>query len=438
MALAMVVVVGCGKVLGIDEYRVGGPSGNPGGRSEAGVRDAASREASTDASPAYFSKDFKVGFASAECGACSDQHCKAAEINCGLIPDCYDWAICRAACTDAKCIAQCPRRAPRVKGLSGPFPQTDLPVAADYGACLNRSCSEQCLARAAGVDAEMSPDCYDCTVEQCGDPLGHPRDGSTLGTCFSGSCNAVCSGSDWSCVGHVQWPDSIPGSATYTVSAFDFVNPGQTIPRYTARACNVRTGDDCATPVSGPNTADGNGSTTFEFLPLGPTSVALFDYWEFLPPALPDAGGPQYLKSLNWMTPRPVRTGTDQRGELPMSVLASSSWLGSDLEHCGYVGVLAQDCRYKQAAEVELKVEQLDVGSPCNSPLQVIYADLLQPLVGATQTGNTGIAVAINVKPGSVRVQTLHAGQLVAEWNAVVRAGWGTHFDLPPTPLGSN
>src|SRR5262245_51257090 len=105
--VAVVASSGCGKLLGVDEYRVRGPSGNKGGQNSVEPSDAASREASTDgaedARPSYFSKDFQVMFASTECGKCSDANCLAEEINCGLKDaDCYAWARCRALCRDAR------------------------------------------------------------------------------------------------------------------------------------------------------------------------------------------------------------------------------------------------------------------------------------------------------------------------------------------------
>src|SRR6185436_17437579 len=91
-------VLGCGKILGIDEYTAA-----PGGE---GPKDAA--PAVADAAPRYPSKWFRFSFATSECAACSDDNCRDKELACASDPDCNAWAKCRAACSDAKCIAGCP------------------------------------------------------------------------------------------------------------------------------------------------------------------------------------------------------------------------------------------------------------------------------------------------------------------------------------------
>ena len=59
-----------------------------------------------------------------------------------------------------------------------------------------------------------------------------------------------------------------------------------------------------------------------------------------------------------------------------------------------------------------------------------------QPNPVATETGMSGTAQAINVSEGAVVVRTRLGkdGPIISELPAHVRDGWGTFFNLMPTP----
>jgi hypothetical protein len=128
-----------------------------------------------------------------------------------------------------------------------------------------QSCSDPCLAANAGIDEPLSPECYDCTVIHCGDPLRDPHDGGALAACTNGTqCQQLCSEPDWSCLGHVEWPTPTPAMLSlpvdYRVQAFGS-NPFAPISGGTVKLCDGYI-LHCDQPLAGPVTTDSVGNVT--------------------------------------------------------------------------------------------------------------------------------------------------------------------------------
>jgi hypothetical protein len=419
---------GCGQILGVPDY---------------GVSD---RKPSVDAGHAdaghQFSSDvFDFKFADHACQQCSDTSCNREELACTLDADCDDWAQCRAACgRDEQCIAGCPRQVPRVTDRSEIVLIGPSPAAITYGKCLNRACHEECLARYPGVDVAMSEHCFPCCA-----PLlalaGQDGGADALQACADGAsaqCRQQCQLTpDFDCVGHVTWP--VPSvlpllATTFQVSAFDITtftpSAGATVGGTfaylggTFAACRTGVDVDCLNPLAK------SGSGVFN-LPETRPGAALFDYWEL-------SGNPDYLPTLNWMTPPPVGAGSDQRGVIPVALKKNLAQFGADFDNYGFIIVDVQSCDGStRIAGVKLEVDE---ASPKPGELPVSYAYppanlLLGPDPG-TQTIPGGFAAAYNVKPGSVIVRTRFADtqKKISEVPVIVRAGWVTSLILPPSP----
>jgi hypothetical protein len=310
LALALLAFgsAGCGKILGVDEYRVATPP----------AKDAGSMPIIPTNTP---------------CGACVAAHCASELDQCRQDELCTGWERCMARCTpgDGACEHACFTTTGQTNGKMG-----------NISACTLQRCSDECKATgimsayAAGCSAAIRTNCQPqlsacagdanclkftrCLSEtncltregaasppdsassgvvgmnpacnwQCEDrirlyePIGAGADGGLVPnpTMASALCSflesAACDLGSLACVGHYIWP---PASAmTTTIDVTVFVNeggyaelPGTPMGEIPVTACRQQS-TDCGESVS--QTTDTNGRAVLSL----PTDGGLGDTWYF-------------------------------------------------------------------------------------------------------------------------------------------------------------
>lgn len=448
-SLVLVAAAGCGKILGLNDYRAGTPgSGTP------------------EASAA------KIVFTDSKtCGPCVTAHCPSELDACRTDALCAAWESCIAACKpgNGACEHECFKTAGKTNRKMGEISACTLQhclgecqsgagfsaYAPSCGDALRSNCAGQLAACAAdepcleagrctfekncvvwsgdpapGVDAGRSVFRNPACAWECADRthVYEPRNTGTDGGLspspllgllfcqFSGSPYAACALDDLSCAGRYSWEYG-SGAPTMDVTVFVHANVFPEVFAAPLRNVPVRA---CQSPIENcsdhpdytvPQTTGPNGDATFH-LPTGGTG----GYWYFeVTPGWPD--GPSKLL---------FNPGRRLNGNTALSLAANESGL-STAKVAGPIGttwdplrgliyVFNRDCVLNLVGGVELRVEGADSGVT-----RVSYNGSVAPTQNAPSE-STFSAYISGVEPG-VRTITAWKGNVkVAEDVVVVKA----------------
>jgi hypothetical protein len=140
------------------------------------------------------------------------------------------------------------------------------------------------------------------------------------------------------------------------------------------------------------------------------------------------------------MTPPPARGGAATTTAISATQTAAvlDTLPNVDLTKFGAIVVAQLACNPAVQAPPGVKLEVSYVRPSDTQPIVLYLAGPTQFIPNATETPAGGSAVAVNVQPGNVRVQTKFAldDRIIGDLTVEVRAGWLTFVGLIPTPLG--
>jgi hypothetical protein len=324
-------------------------------------------------------------------------------------------------------------------GFAGrPFP---LSTAAACQFCLAQNANACATARACAtsvgcdtaircINASPTEDLTDtCVLADGVDPSWafnpDAGSGSALTQSFvaENSCGPACSGTDWHCVGHLNWPTLGSASTPYTMNLLvrDYSNPSP-VSGATVDVC-ADTDPDCSMSYAhGTTGVDGKIALPFRnvsgttaggyglegYLKIsGPDLEPTYIYWGF-----PLSGSSLYL-------PAEVTTLSENAGLYEEANVKPDPTRGS-------VAVATFDCQFGGAAGVEVK---LDPADPATQSFSTTYAS-------TTMTDSQGIIIFTNVPAGAVQVTATPPGLSRASTHvsATVRPQANTIILAFPTP----
>jgi hypothetical protein len=272
LALVLSCLVACRDLVGFEEP----------------ARDASASDAGTQPSTTACA----LPYASSDCADCARQRCCTESMACADDPACRAQARCLAKCgAEPGCRAQC--------ALAAPVSQSS--DAAALAACMASECADDCglacgmsLMDYGEVPPEAAEACHDCMVESAcveAEACAGSADCDALRRCVpscrtpdcqlacnetheagralsqtllekTNACAAECArGSNWSCVGRVNWPQPESERTTLTM---DFVIAPSQRPYVGGRvaACE-RTDTQCERPAA-TGVTDENGRVVRE------------------------------------------------------------------------------------------------------------------------------------------------------------------------------
>lgn len=423
----------------------------------------------------------KCGIAFADsCRACAEAACCSEAALCAQSPACSALENCLSACNgNAACRSQCTVDKPVVTAAG-------IPAALE--SCLASNCEQACglpcggLAKLAGPDSAeacsaciqsrfcheaqicaQSAECQrnflcreNCVTGDCvgacsvaagdvGAPLCLGQCGSTncITTCsagpdsgtaqynnfygpVSGQCQEECqAGSNWACVGHVQWPAAKALTRALTVGLIGIVS-GQ--PRVGVQIKMCSAADvACVTPIDQQVTGSGGLARLVD------NTGSLIGKAQGLQGYLDVASPELYPAILYWGFPL-----TEREGVLgtPLPVFSNEEWAAiPETEHLtidptrGHIGIVALDCLGNQASGVTFSARGIDDATT------LLYAPGLVPNRSGP-TDSTGVGFFVNVPVGNVEVSAtpIRIGEVASRFSVFVRAGTMTEISLAPTP----
>jgi hypothetical protein len=439
--LAALVVAGaaCRQLVGIGDEP-------PTGVVDAGTKSDASEDAGAACGIAY---------AGASCEQCLEHDCCRQLAACSGVPECRAFETCAGACEGGpECRARC-FQAHR----SGADP-TILALES----CLAGSCVDACgitcggVAQFAAVDAGAScqtcfeahgcsaaieclrnPDCsaYQYCIVTAPTPDiqnactipdgGFGIDAGDLSSVADHECLTACGlDSNWSCLGHVEWPPPVNRGFTLELKLFDVEAPFiKQVSGVTAKLCADATcnppgavaqsdmyGNVTLTATGGSGNYF-NGYVDFSDGGIVPT---LF-YWSF-----PIS---QNLAILNGQFDQIPTVASQNIGQiLPVAWDASAT---------GIVAFTALDCYQVAAAGVAFTI------SPAASPNSAFYQgeNTTSVVPGLTATTSAGFGYFVNVPAPSVATLTATVPPSttpIGQYGVLVRPGTATFVLALPTP----
>jgi hypothetical protein len=235
--------------------------------------------------------------------------------------------------------------------------------------------------------------------------------------------DAGSSGPDWTCLGHVTYPDASAGTATLTVPYGDLI-AHQPLAGIRVRACYLLD-TACANPASGGGLTDDAGRIALD-VPSGFGGFVLSTW---------DAG----LSALTYLNP-PVfapRTDALQVMVTPDDVSALSTALGKVNDAAvvvqpglGLFFLAAYDCQGKQAAGVQFSLDTPAPGS------LTVYSHGGGLDTAATATDGVAGGAIINVPIGPVGVTGTIASTntKIASVSGQSQGGAVTFLNIMPAP----
>jgi hypothetical protein len=241
------------------------------------------------------------------------------------------------------------------------------------------------------------------------------------------ACGSACAiGSNWVCLGKVNWPFPVAAKSTVHLSLYDFATGA---PEVGVQASLCSTGGGCGSVVG---VSDDAGEVAVEVpLPamsthnyLGPVGAIRFS-------AADDAGASGIATMLlYWGFP----LSQPSLGALGLGMVTpaerSALDAGPQLAGRGYLAITVADCSGIPAAGVTFTLSPSD-GARLFYVQNQVFVDT------ATQTDSFGLAAAYNVVAGPVQVTaTLAAtGEIVGRESVVVQPDVSTVLNVRPTPL---
>jgi hypothetical protein len=438
-------ILSCRQIVGFDESQRFRAS------ADAGARDAGANDASACGLP----------YGSGACAACVQASCCAELTACAADTACAPFVQCFGACgtDDWACRAQCwtDHHAPP----SGP---TAAPGALE--ACLTSTCATACGLSCGTVVVQSLPDaaagCAQCltTNGSCPDEraCASSEECSNAGACWTDcfwsidcgctpsteagvalynaagrglkACGTACGiGVNWSCVGHLSWPEPTPNGSTFTVDVLDLISY-QGLSGVDVSACYAAD-PGCSAP-SGHGVTDagvamfpvapalvGHGLEANNYLQLTlPGTVPALFYWGFPVSQPSETFGDAVGTQAEWAQ-------FFGRGDQTVT------WDTSR----GIVVFNAPDCtNYGSSVGVQVALE------PTDPLIRKFYGS--PPSFAATETNGTGLRPYlgfggfVNVPPGTVSLTATPRaiGKVSSQATVYVRQGTVTFVILHPTP----
>jgi hypothetical protein len=253
-----------------------------------------------------------------------------------------------------------------------------------------------------------------------------PSAHANLGECAqSPRCQTSCGVPDWTCLGHVQWPEPSSGSWNLYGTVYD-LDPNKspqakTLAGFDVKACIPR---DvlCTNPFDDTKT-DQDGRAVLD---LSKNFFGNTTYFEVTAPI--GLNYPPHLFFLaNWTLTHSLRWDffVYVRGSL-LSIPVDDPTLGGVL-------FFAFDCN--QALHRAAGVDVTTIDPPGSWPTTYVRMGL-PPDSTATSTDFSGIGFIINLPPGQVvlSAQRHDTGQLIGKTKIVIQPGAMTIVQLVPTP----
>ena len=418
-----------------------------------GITDNAPEELTTDVCG--------LPYGTAACAACVHTSCCAESNSCAADPSCAAYQACFGPCNgDPACWSQCiidhPATGADVSALSvclasqcesacdltcggfagRPFPPS---TAAACKSCLAQTACTQTRACATSVGCDTAIRCinasptYDlistCELADGVNPSWgwNPDAGSdsalTQSFIAESSCGPACSGADWHCVGHVNWPQLRSVSTPYTMNLFvrDYSSSSPE-PGATVEVCGD-TDIDCTMSYAH-GTTDPNGEISLPFQNVPAASAVAhglegylkisradletsYTYWGF-----PLSGSAEY-------TLAEVTTLSE------LAALYRSIKVTPDPTR-GSVTVATYDCQYGPALGVQVTLDTADSDTRSFST------------TGATTTAtdSSDLIIFTNVPAGPVQVTATPPGlnRASSHVSATVRSQAITIVIAYPTP----
>jgi hypothetical protein len=380
-------------------------------------------------------------------------------------PACLAYESCLGACKgEAQCRAQCTYDN-RVS------PENAGPISALH-ACLVTHCETECGLQCGGVadyvappaDAVACDQCVQgnaCTVgtacgkspdcdayvrcilarraldghEACatehpggaalfGDPAGFmgPIAADTFASTYAGTCSAACNyGGNWSCVGHVVWPQ--PQATTTTITLQGVHDPlGPPIAGATVAIC-LDSDTDCTNPLGSGITDDAGGVSV----------------------AVPTIQGNQNRPQGATVFAKVTATGRLPAYEYSVAPLGWAAFTATPGDSAFLVTPSEVTSKGQDPSLGALYVAPADCLGSIAPAVRLTANDAGTPLYGNGKGSNTNVASEsagpaffLNLPEGPVQVTAtpLALGDASATATVYVHAGAFTEFGLPPTPLG--
>jgi hypothetical protein len=429
-AILLLATLGCRQLVGIGDA----PPQGPASLTEAGAEGG-----------------FTYG--QGDCEACVADQCTAQALACARLPSCSALEECMSGCNgDATCRAQCGVD----HGLGN-----DMATPA-FEACLAGSCADACGLTCGGLAAVFPPAtataCQGCIVQgECASTTACATDpecqaavrcdfsthtpdveeacpvlvmdagGAPLGTVntspIASSCSAECSwGSDWSCVGRVDWPLATLGSIEFDIGIIDIASQAP-VDQATVLLCDS-TDLTCSAPFARGTTGDAGTLV----LDRPPVKGGILHYLDISSPSLV----PTLVFDV-FPISEPRLTTND--GTLtPVELATTASGLGMTLDPTlGILLVYAFDCRLGGGTGVQLS---LTGGGPTT---KLFYIRNGFPSLTATATDYSGLAVFVNVPviPPTVTINVMPNvldGGVSGSMEAFTRPGGLSTVYAVPTP----
>ncbi|MEI7891614.1 MAG: hypothetical protein WCI05_00900 [Myxococcales bacterium] len=231
-------------------------------------------------------------------------------------------------------------------------------------------------------------------------------------------CGSVCFGSTWACAGRYQTPRSATFTTTVAIRPVDVLDDTVAIAGATLKVCN-KLDLDCANPLD-MQKADDTAMATVT-VPLGEFLDGFTGFLQIEAPGMSPT-------MLVWNYPiyAPLRR-TAYTIPTPTVVSIMQNLLGVKGDPTrGNVVLDISDCTENKAPGVVVSLSR---------EATISYFDAGFPSPTATATTRDGLVLIVNIPEGSVTVTLTHqaSGQQVARFNAYVRAGWITMYEVWPS-----
>jgi hypothetical protein len=390
-----------------------------------------------------------------QANCCSESTACSGDRSCALYFQCLggcatgDWA-CRAQCrydnpystaSELPALYSCTvRHCEGACGLTCGAAEYALPTpdaAAACQSCLagNGDCN-RARACTSTVDCLSWSQCYnDCPTPDCQQACQSADDaGAALATAIDpeGLCSPACAlGTNWACVGHVNWPDPTTKATTLTASVIDFVSQ-KAVPGVTAKVCEFQS---CDAPL-GYGATDSHGELTIQVPALAPHVMGLAEdsYAVLTSPT---------LTTTLFFWGYPVSEPKAPIGAPELYVSEAAEWQAAFATQGvswdssrGILGVLVRDCRLTFAAGVKLSLSGAGMRDPAIRPFYLVNHQDLD--FSAMETdGTTGVGGFINVPAGEFTVTAKPdalGGVPSSTARIYIEAGTLTEVFLEPIP----
>lgn len=420
----ILVTAGCDQLIGADDYHImSDPSAGALGRSE--------------------------------CGGCLDKECSAEQTACNADPTCADAMQCELGCktADVACESVCAGRFEA--GLRGPEYWSLLTCRAQHcqrlcglpcngvctgnegcDACLSTQCSDSASPMVQSKESTSRLQCEATTFglaygfEQGACDVDHAEDEAPYVawfSCFTGLCGSKCplpsATPDWGCVGEIPREGTGRTDVDFEVRVNSDLNSMPAV-NFAVRPCSLGSGI-CADPAA---VTDAFGIAHLHVQRFG---LSFFDYLEITDPdGLTD---PTYFVPYPPLLQGAARLMTTTLPKQTLDDFYSTAGQSFDRQRYAHVQFMANSCGIVGLAS-GLSFESSLGG------MNWYLSDSFVAQTDLTETKSTGSGGFSAVPPGSgvgtFTARRTDTNEIVASFQAPVRAGYATYIYFRPSPVG--